>query len=56
MSRIILGYTGSLDTSVAIPWLAEHHEAEIIAVLLDMGQRGELVEFRERALAPGAAT
>jgi argininosuccinate synthase len=54
MSRIILGYTGGLETSVAIPWLAEHHDAEIIAVLLDMGQRGELVEFRERALALGA--
>jgi argininosuccinate synthase len=54
MKRIVLGYTGGLDTSVAIPWLAEHHDAEIIAVLLDMGQRGELVEFRERALALGA--
>jgi argininosuccinate synthase len=54
MERIILGYTGSLETSIAIPWLAERYSAEIIAVALDLGQRTELVEIRERALALGA--
>ncbi len=54
MERIILGYTGSLETSIAIPWLAERYSAEIIAVTLDVGQRTELVEVRERALALGA--
>jgi argininosuccinate synthase len=54
MERIILGYTGSLETSIAIPWLAERYSAEVIAVTLDLGQRTELVEIRERALALGA--
>ena len=35
MKRIVLAYSGGLDTSVAIPWLAEKHGAEIIAVTLD---------------------
>src|SRR5262245_777790 len=54
MERIVLGYTGGLETSVAIPWLADRYQAEIIAVVLDVGQRAELVEGRERALALGA--
>jgi argininosuccinate synthase len=54
MSRIVLAYSGGLDTSVAIPWLAEHHGAEVIAVTLDLGQGHELTDVRERALASGA--
>lgn len=54
MERIVLGYTGSLETSAAIPWLADRYQAEVIAVVLDVGQRAELVEIRERALALGA--
>ncbi len=54
MERIVLAYSGGLDTSVAIPWLAEHYEAEIIAVTLDLGQGKELADVRERALAVGA--
>jgi argininosuccinate synthase len=54
MERIVLGYTGDLETSIAIPWLADRHHAEIIAVALDLGQRTELVAVRERALALGA--
>ena len=45
---------GGLDTSVAIPWLAETYGAEVIAVTMDLGQ-GENLEFaRDRALATGA--
>jgi argininosuccinate synthase len=54
MERIVLAYSGDLETSIAIPWLAEHYNAEIIAVALDVGQRAELVAIRERALALGA--
>ena len=54
MERIVLAYSGGLDTSIAIPWLAEQHDAEIIAVTLDMGQGKELDDVRERALAVGA--
>jgi argininosuccinate synthase len=38
MDRIVLAYSGGLDTSVAIPWLAEKHGAEIVAVTMDLGQ------------------
>ena len=54
MKRIVLAYSGGLDTSVAIRWLAEKYEAEIIAVTLDLGQGQELTDVRERALAVGA--
>jgi argininosuccinate synthase len=44
-----------LDSSVAIPWLAEHHGAEVIAVIMDLGQGKEVLEeIRDRALATGA--
>jgi len=54
MKRIVLAYSGGLDTSVAIPWLAEEHGAEIVAVTMDLGQGQELADVRERALAIGA--
>lgn len=52
--RIVLAYSGGLETSVAIPWLAEKHRAEIITVTMDLGQGKELDDVRERALASGA--
>ena len=54
MRRIVLAYSGGLDTSVAIPWLKEKYGAEIVSVTLDLGQGRELVDVRERALALGA--
>ena len=54
MERIVLAYSGGLDTSVAVPWLAERFNAEVIAVTLDLGQGKELDDVRERALAVGA--
>ena len=54
MKRIVLAYSGGLDTSVAVRWLAEKYGAEIIAVTLDLGQGQELTNVRERALALGA--
>ena len=50
----VSAYSGGLDTSVAIRWLAEKYDAEIIAVTLDLGQGQELTDVRERALAVGA--
>src|SRR5512141_468545 len=52
--RIVLAYSGGLDTSVAIPWLAEKYGAEVVAVTLDLGQGRELDNVRERALSIGA--
>jgi argininosuccinate synthase len=54
MNRIVLAYSGGLDTSVAIPWLAEKYGAEIVTVTLDLGQGQELADIRERALSVGA--
>ncbi len=50
MERIVLAYSGGLDTSVAIPWLAEKYGAEIVTVTMDLGQ-GEGTGRRARARA-----
>jgi argininosuccinate synthase len=53
--RIVLAYSGGLDTSVAIGWLANETGAEIVAVAADVGQGGEDLEvIRQRALDCGA--
>src|SRR5579859_1469929 len=54
--RVVLAYSGGLDTSVAIGWIAEQTGAEVIALAIDVGQGGEdLNTIRDRALACGAA-
>ncbi|MET8267354.1 argininosuccinate synthase [Micromonospora arida] len=54
--RVVLAYSGGLDTSVAIPYLSEQTGAEVIAVAVDVGQGGEdLDAIRQRALDCGAA-
>jgi argininosuccinate synthase len=55
MSRIVLAFTGSLRTSVAIPWLKERHQAEVVTATFDLGLGHELEAIRDRALATGAA-
>lgn len=53
--RVVLAYSGGLDTSVAIGWIAEQTGAEVIAVAVDVGQGGEDLDvIRERALGCGA--
>ena len=53
--RIVLAYSGGLDTSVSIGWLADETGAEVVAVAVDVGQGGEDMEaVRQRALACGA--
>src|SRR4051794_90000 len=53
--RVVLAYSGGLDTSVAIGWIAEETGAEVVAVAVDVGQGGEDLDvIRERALACGA--
>jgi argininosuccinate synthase len=53
--RVVLAYSGGLDTSVAIGWIADATGAEVIAVAADVGQGGEDLEtIRKRALACGA--
>jgi argininosuccinate synthase len=53
--RVVLAYSGGLDTSVCIGWIAEETGAEVIAVAVDVGQGGEdLDAIRQRALDCGA--
>lgn len=55
-NRIVLAYSGGLDTSVAIPYLGRMIDGDVIAVSLDLGQGGEDMEsVRQRALDCGAA-
>lgn len=54
-NRVVLAYSGGLDTSVAIPYLGDMLHGEVVAVSLDLGQGGEDMEsVRQRALDCGA--
>ena len=53
--KVVLAYSGGLDTSVIIPWLKENYECEIIAVCVDVGQREDLRYIKDKALASGAS-
>jgi argininosuccinate synthase len=52
--RVVLAYSGGLDTSVAIRWLQEHYDAEVAALSVDVGQEGELQGAIDRAYRNGA--
>ena len=52
--RVVLAYSGGLDTSVAVRWLEEHHGVEVVAVAVDVGQGGDFEAIRRRALDAGA--
>jgi len=56
MKRLVLAYSGGLDTSVAIRWLREHKGYEVVACAVDVGQAapGEMDRIRQRALDCGA--
>jgi argininosuccinate synthase len=53
--KIILAYSGGLDTTVIIPWLKENQDCDIIAVCVDVGQNADWKEIRKRALQTGAS-
>ena len=55
IKKIVLAYSGGLDTSVIIKWLKEKYGCEIIAFAADVGQGQELDPVREKALATGAS-
>jgi len=55
VNKIVLAYSGGLDTSVIIKWLKEKYDAEIIAFAADLGQGQELDPVREKAFATGAS-
>ena len=56
IKKVVLAYSGGLDTSIIIPWLKEHfNNCEVIAVCGNVGQKGELEGLEERAKASGAS-
>ncbi|GBU28305.1 argininosuccinate synthase [Treponema sp. R8-4-B8] len=52
--KIILAYSGGLDTTVIIPWLKENHDCDVIAVCVDVGQAADWKAITKRAMATGA--
>jgi argininosuccinate synthase len=55
LEKIVLAYSGGLDTSVIIPWLKENYGYEVIAFCADLGQGEELAPLHEKAIKTGAA-
>jgi len=54
--KVVLGYSGGLDTSVIVPWLRENYDAEVVCMAGDVGQRGGLEGLEKKALATGASS
>ncbi|OUQ18664.1 argininosuccinate synthase [Lachnoclostridium sp. An14] len=54
-NKVVLAYSGGLDTSVLIPWLKEHYGCEVVAVSGDVGQGTELDGLEEKAIKTGAS-
>ena len=54
MAKVVVAYSGGLDTSIIIPWLKENYGYEVIAFCADVGQGEELAPVREKAIKSGA--
>ena len=52
--KIVLAYSGGLDTSVAIPWLQERYEADIVTMTVNLGNLPEMESIKDKALKTGA--
>ena len=55
MKKVVLAYSGGLDTSIIIPWLKETYGYEVIAMAADLGQGEELAPLQEKAVNSGAS-
>jgi argininosuccinate synthase len=53
--KVVLAYSGGLDTSIIIPWLKENYDCEVIAMAADVGQGEELDPLNEKAIKTGAS-
>src|SRR6056297_551381 len=53
--KLILAYSGGLDTSIIIPWIKEKYDYEIIAACINVGQEDEMEGLEEKAIASGAS-
>jgi len=54
--KVVLAYSGGLDTSIIIPWLKENYGCEVIAMIGDVGQQEDVEAARKKALATGASS
>jgi len=54
VTKVVLAYSGGLDTSVIVPWLKNNYSCEVICYTADLGQEEELKGLEEKALASGA--
>jgi len=55
IKKVVLAYSGGLDTSIIIPWLKENYGCEVIAMCADVGQGDEIEPLREKAVKSGAS-
>ncbi len=55
VKRVVLAYSGGLDTSVIVPWLKENYDCEVICFCADIGQGEELAGLEAKAIASGAS-
>lgn len=55
LNKVVLAYSGGLDTSVMISWLKENYGCEVIAVAADVGQGSDLKGIEQKALSTGAS-
>ncbi len=53
--KVVLAYSGGLDTSIIIPWLKENYDVEVICMAADLGQGEELEPLNEKAIKTGAS-
>jgi argininosuccinate synthase len=54
--KVVLAYSGGLDTSIIIPWLKETYSCEVVAMIGDVGQQEDLQAAYHKALATGASS
>ena len=52
--KVVLAYSGGLDTSIIIPWLKENYDLEVIACCVNVGQEDDMEEVRKKAVESGA--
>src|SRR5215469_16539915 len=52
--KVILAYSGGLDTSVMVPWIREKYDLDVVAFTVDLGQGDDLARIKQKALRTGA--
>jgi argininosuccinate synthase len=55
IQKVVLAYSGGLDTSIIVPWLRNNYKCEVICFTADLGQGEELDGLEEKAIKTGAS-